>query len=165
MKPKWRLSHVQGYLGLGLVAEAAAEFEHLSPTERDTTPALALRVAIFQQQQNWPALRDASIELVRRVPEDAGGWITWAYAVRRAESILAAEEVLRIAETKHPAEPTIQFNLGCYACLLGDLAEARRRVDHAITLDKSFRDLAGTDPDLASLRDAGWPENQRAPAG
>jgi Flp pilus assembly protein TadD len=99
------------------------------------------------------------------VPEDAGGWVTWAYAVRRSESILAAEEVLRIAETKHPAEPTIQFNLGCYACLLGDLAEARRRVDHAIALDKNFRSLAGTDPDLAPLRDAGWPDKQSTPAG
>ena len=152
MQPKWRLSHVQGYLGLGMVPEAAAEFELLSATERDTTPALALRIAILQEQQDWPALRDASIELVRRVPGEAGGWITWAYAVRRAESLAAAEEILRIAETKHPAEPTIQFNLGCYACLNGDLAEARRRVDHAIALDPSFRALAATDPDLAALR-------------
>jgi Flp pilus assembly protein TadD len=154
MQPKWRLSHVQGYLGLGMVNEAAAEFAHLSPTERDTTPALALHIAILQEQQNWSGLRDASIELVRRTPEDAGAWITWAYAVRRAESILAAEEILRIAETKHPAEPTIHFNLGCYAAQLGDLAEARRRVDHAIALDKNFRALAGTDPDLAPLRAA-----------
>ena len=152
MQPKWRLSHVQGYLGLGMVREAAAEFEHLSASERDTTPALALRVALCQEQHDWPALRDASIALVRRVPGEAGGWITWAYAVRRAESLGAAEEILRLAETKHPAEPTIQFNLGCYACLNGDLAEARRRVDRAIALDPSFRALAATDPDLAALR-------------
>lgn len=163
MQSKWRLSHVQGYLGLGMVAEAAAEFELLSPTDRDTTPALTLRIAICQEQQDWPSLRDASIELVRRVPDQVGGWITWAYAVRRAESILAAEEVLRIAETKHPREPTIQFNLGCYACQLGDLAEARRRVEHAIALDKDFRELAGTDPDLAPLRDTGWPDGPKFP--
>ena len=163
MQTKWRLSHVQGYLGLGMVAEAAAEFERLSPADRDTTPALALRIAICQEQQDWPALRDASIELVRRIPEQAGGWITWAYAVRRAESILAAEEILRIAETKHPKEPTIHFNLGCYACQLGDLAEARRRVEHAIALDKNFRELAGADPDLAPLRDAGWPDGPKWP--
>ena len=48
--------------------------------------------------------------------------------------------------------------------LLGDLAEARRRVDHAIALDKNFRSLAGTDPDLAPLRDAGWPDKQSTPA-
>lgn len=154
MQLKWRLSHVQGYLGLGMVKEAAAEFEHLSATERDTTPALALRVAILQEQQDWTGLRDACIELVRRTPEDPGAWITWAYAVRRAETIDAAEEILRIAETKHPGEATIKFNLGCYACLLGDLAEARRRVDQAIALDKNFRQLAATDPDLAPLRAA-----------
>lgn len=152
MQLKWRLSHIQGYLGLGLVAEAAAEFEQLSATERDTTPAVALRVALLQEQQDWTGLRDACIELVRRTPEDPGAWITWAYAVRRAESVDAAEEILRIAETKHPGEATIKFNLGCYACLLGDLVEARRRVDQAIALDKSFRELAATDPDLAPLR-------------
>lgn len=154
MQTKWRLSHVQGYLGLGMVKEAVAEFDRLSPAERATTPALALRIAILQEQKDWPALRDASIELVQRAPEEAGGWITWAYAVRRAESLLAAEEVLRIAETKHPKDATIQFNLGCYACQLGELDEARRRVKRAIALDASFKALAATDPDLAPLREA-----------
>ena len=154
MQSKWRLSHVQGYLGLGMVAEAAAELEQLPESERDTTPVLSLRIAIFQEQKNWPALRDASIELVRRLPGEAGGWITWAYAVRRADSLAAAEEVLRIAETKHPDEPTIQFNLGCYACQLGDLATARARVARAIALDPSFKALAAADPDLAPLRPA-----------
>jgi len=144
-----------------MIAEAAAELDTLPHSERDTTPVLVLRIAIYQEQQDWPALRDASIELVRRAPDQVGGWITWAYAVRRAESILAAEEVLRIAETKHPKEPTIQFNLGCYACQLGDLAGARRRIERAIALDRDFRELAGTDPDLAALRDAGWPDGPK----
>jgi Flp pilus assembly protein TadD len=163
MQPKWRLSHMQGYLGLGMVKEAAAEWKHLPEAERDTTPALALRMALLQAQAVWPALRDAAIEYVRRVPEDAGGWITWAYAVRRAENLATAEEVLIVAETKHPADPTIQFNLGCYACQRGDLAEARRRVDRAIAIDASFRELAGSDPDLAPLRDADRADCQPSP--
>jgi Tfp pilus assembly protein PilF len=163
MHSKWRLSHVQGYLGLGMVAEAAAELDRLPDSERDTTPVLSLRLAILQEQQNWPALRDAAIEFVRRTPGEAGGWITWAYAVRRAETLAAAEVVLRIAETKHPADPTIQFNLGCYACQGGDLPEARRRVDRAIALDQKFRGLAATDPDLAPLRATG--KNADRPPG
>jgi Tfp pilus assembly protein PilF len=155
MQPKWRLSHAQGYLGLGMVAEAAAELDCLPNSERDTTPVLSLRMAILQEQQNWSALRDAAIEFVRRTPGEAGGWVTWAYAVRRAETLAAAEVVLRIAETKHLADPTIQFNLGCYACQSGDLMEARRRVDRAIALDKNFRALAATDSDLAPLRATG----------
>lgn len=163
MQPKWRLSHIQGYLSLGMVEEAAAELEHLSPADRNTTPALALRMALLQTQEKWVELRDVAIELVRRTPEDAGGWITWAYAVRRAENLANAEEVLVVAETKHPNEPTIQFNLGCYACQRGDLAEARRRVERAIALDPSFRELAGTDPDLAPLRDADRADCQPSP--
>lgn len=154
---------MQGYLSLGMVKEAAAEWKQLPEAARDTTPALALQMALLQAQEAWPALRDVAIEYVRRAPEDAGGWITWAYATRRAENLAAAEEVLIVAETRHPAEPTIQFNLGCYACQRGDLAEARRRVDQAIALDASFRELAGTDPDLAPLRDADRADCQPSP--
>jgi tetratricopeptide (TPR) repeat protein len=154
MKPKWRVSHARGYLGLGMVAEAAAELDHLPATTVDPLEVLALRVAIFQERQNWPALRDASAELARRAPDEAAWWITLAYATRRADSLAAAEEVLLVAETKHPAEPTIQFNLGCYACQLGRLDEARLRVDRAIALDATFRAIAGSDPYLAPLRAA-----------
>ena len=74
--------------------------------------------------------------------------------------LASAEAILRDAETRHPEEPAIQFNLGCYACQRGDLAEARRRVDRAIALDKSFRQQAATDDDLAPLRASGYtPEN------
>ena len=69
-------------------------------------------------------------------------------------SLAAAETILLDAERLHPAEPTIQFNLGCYACQRGALAEARRRVDRAIALDKKFATAAATDPDLAPLRAA-----------
>ena len=44
-----------------------------------------------------------------------------------------------------------------------DLAEARRRVDRAIALDKNFRALAGTDPDLAPLRAAGEADSPSTP--
>ena len=69
-----------------------------------------------------------------------------------AVSLAAAETVLKEAETLFPAEPTIQFNLGCYACQRDDLATARRRVDRAIALEPGFRLAAATDPDLAPLR-------------
>ena len=152
IQPKWRLSHAQGYLGLGMVAEAAAELDRIPAPERNAVEVLALRMAVLQKQQDWPALRTVAGEFVRRVPAEPAAWVTWAYATRRAESLAAAEKILLEAERLHPAEPTIQFNLGCYACQRGDLAEARRRVDRAIALDKHFSAAAATDPDLAPLR-------------
>jgi Tfp pilus assembly protein PilF len=153
IQPKWRLSHAQGYLGLGMVAEAAAELDRIPTPERDAVEVLALRMAVLQEQQDWPALRTVAGEFVRRVPTEPAAWVTWAYATRRAESIDAAQKILLDAERLHPAEPTIQFNLGCYACQRGDLAEARRRVDRAIALDQNFAESAATDPDLAPLRE------------
>ena len=152
IQPKWRLSHAQGYLGLGMVAEAAAELDRIPAPERDAVEVLALRMAVLQKQQDWPALRTVAGEFVRRVPAEPAAWVTWAYATRRAESLAAAEKILLEAERLHPAEPMIQFNLGCYACQRGDLAAARRRVDRAIALDQHFAASAATDPDLAPLR-------------
>jgi Tfp pilus assembly protein PilF len=62
--------------------------------------------------------------------------------------------ILLEAERTHPKEAAIQFNLGCYACQRGDLAEARRRVERALAFDPSFREAAASDPDLAPLRAA-----------
>lgn len=152
MSPQRRIAHAQGYLGLGMVAEAAAELECVPASERDSLEVLALRVAVLQEQQDWPRLAALAGEFARRAPAEAAAWVTWAYATRRAHSLAAAEKILLAAEAHHAADPTIQFNLGCYACQRGDLAEARRRVDRAIALDKNFSTLAGTDPDLAPLR-------------
>lgn len=153
IQTKWRISHAQGFLSLGMVAEAAAELDQLPPADRDALAVLSLRVAILQLQEDWPALTAAAAEFTRRAPEEPGAWITWAYGTRRARSLVEAQRILLEAERRHPAEPTIQFNLGCYACQLGDLQEARRRVDQAIALDKEFATAAATDPDLAPLRD------------
>jgi Flp pilus assembly protein TadD len=154
MKPSWRISHAQGYLGLGMVEEAAAELDHLPPADRERHEVLLLRAAVLQEQKNWAILRDVAYKLVLQKPDEPGGWITWAYATRRALTLVAAEFILLDAERRHPDEPTIQFNLGCYACLRGDLAEARRRVDRAIAIEKEFAAAAATDPDLAALRGA-----------
>ena len=153
MLPKRHISYAQGYLALGMVNEAAAELERITAPDSQTSEVLSLRLAVLHEQERWPDVSFLAGELVKRAPEEAALWITWAYATRRAESLPAAEKILREAEQLHPQEPTIQFNLGCYACQRGDLVAARTRVDRAIALDKKFAQLAGTDPDLAPLRE------------
>ena len=138
-----------------MVAEAAAELAQISTPLSEATEFLAVRLAVLQQQEDWPALRDTARTFARHSPGEAAAWITWAYATRRAESLAAAEKILLEAERHHPAEPTVQFNLGCYACMRGDLPAARLRVDRAIALEPNFAAIAATDPDLAPLRAAG----------
>lgn len=152
MHVKRHLSYAQGYLGLGMVAEAAAELDRIAPADRETPTVVAVRMAVLHEQKNWTALAAMAGDFVRHTPGEAAAWITWAYATRRCDSLAAAERILLEAEQRHPEEPTIQFNLGCYACLRGDLAVAQQRVDRAIELDAKFQDAAATDPDLAALR-------------
>ena len=154
LPPQRRLSYAQGYLALGMLAEAAAELDGIVGLDAQTSAVVSVRIAVLREQKNWPGVRDLARELARRDPDEAAVWITWAYATRRAESLAAAEKILQEAELHHPAEPTIQFNLGCYACQRGDLIGARARVDRAIALDENFAVLAATDPDLAPLRNA-----------
>jgi tetratricopeptide (TPR) repeat protein len=156
MHPHWRLSHARGYLALGLVEEAAAELEALSPAEAQSLEALLLKANVLQEQKQWVLLQSLSAEMAVRHPEEASWWCTWAYATRRVDGLQPAEAILRDAETRHPLEPVIQFNLGCYACQLGELVEAKRRLKRAIQLDASYAQLALTDPDLQALRDTGW---------
>lgn len=152
MQLKWRLSHTRGYLELGMVEEAAAELDLIPSTSADDFDVRALRALVVQEKKDWPALVPLAAQLVRDCPADPGWWIMWAYAVRRADSLTAAEKILREAESNHPKEATIQFNLGCYACQNGNLTKARAYVDCAIALDERFREAAATDPDLAPLR-------------
>jgi tetratricopeptide (TPR) repeat protein len=147
------LSYARGYLELGLVAEAAAELDAI-PREDCSLEVVAVRLAVLQEQKNWPALCAMAGELARRSPREAAAWVTWAYATRRADALEAAEKILLEAEIHHPREATIQFNLGCYACQRGDLKLARRRVARAIALDEKFSALAQSDPDLAPMRAA-----------
>jgi tetratricopeptide (TPR) repeat protein len=156
MELKWQLAHARGYLGLGMVEEASTELDQVPDALANETDVLALRAVVLQEQARWPALADIAGKLVLRRPAEAGWWIIWAYAARRSQSLASAEAILLNGEKAHPDEPTIQFNLGCYACQRGDLVEARRRVDKAIAIDPSFRKNAADDTDLEPLRAAGY---------
>ncbi|PTY08188.1 hypothetical protein DB347_00960 [Opitutaceae bacterium EW11] len=154
MQLKWRLSHVRGYIELGMLDEAATELRQVPPEAAACDEVLAVQVSYYQETQDWMNMRQASAVLNERLPQDPSWWISLAYATRRAESLEHADQILRKAEVVHPKDATIQFNLGCYACQQGDLEEAKRRVRKAIRLDPRFLSGAKEDSDLRPLRAA-----------
>ena len=151
---KWRISHVRGYLELGMVKEAKAELDAIPAASAQSPEVVALWVGMLQATEQWRELRRYAKGLVETDPNESGWWIIWAYATRRAATVKAAQKILLEAAERHPQDATIQFNLGCYACQLDDLAEAKARVVRAIALDSSFLKNALDDPDLKPLRDA-----------
>lgn len=150
---EWHFRAATGFLELGMLDDAATELAEIDPKEKLRPEVIDFWVALYCRARKWDAMEAMARKMVALRSEDPGTWIKWAFATRRAASIDAAREILLQAEEKHPDDPTIQFNMGCYACQTGNLAEASERVKKAIQIDASFRDIAMNDPDLEPIWD------------
>lgn len=146
-----KLNAALGYVKLGMMEDAVKELEGVEPEQRSKPEVLGVWVEVYSSAQKWSEMQRVALHLTTVQPENAQWWLHLAYATRRAESIQAAREILFQAEKLHPSEPTIQFNLGCYLCQLGDLDAARQYVNKSIERMKGFRQLAIQDKDLEPL--------------
>ena len=149
-----RLEYASGYLALGMAREAAAELRAIEPADASSTDVLLLWIALFHETKQWSRLATVAKKAARLNPTADQGWISWAYALRELERVEEAQAVLREAEPQLAEScAVLHYNLACYACLLGDKAEARRRLAQAIELDADYRESARTDPDFTAMRD------------
>lgn len=121
------LQAAQGYIELGMFVEASDELECIAPEDRGHPSILVYRYAIYSQMHKWELAEVVARHLVKVWPEDPTSWSNWAYSTRRCQSIQEARVILLNAEKLHPKDAMIQFNLGCYACQLGDMEEAKKR--------------------------------------
>ena len=152
ISPEKHLAYALGYLELGLPAEARAELEALPPAFLATPPVLAARIEISMAQSAWNEVVDLAPELIAHDSTLERPWVAWAYALRELERIAEAQETL-LAGSRLIARPSllVHYHLACYACLLGELDEARRLLSAIYARDKSWRETARADPDLAPL--------------
>lgn len=155
MSLKWHLSYTVGYMQLGMYQDAEREIQSIPEVHKNHPDVLALAVELYHSTHEWTKLLETSRNLIDANPENPGGWVSCAYATRRIEGIEQARELLLEAHEKHPEEPIILFNLGCYAAQCGALDTAEAYVRRAINLDPSFRKVAQEDEDLEPLRATG----------
>lgn len=150
--PRTHLEYALGYLALGLIDEARAELALIPATEQGSPDALAVRIEVAMAAETWSQVVELAPLATEAAPATERPWIAWAYALRELQQIAAARDVLLRGE-RSIAEPSalVDYNLACYFCLLGDHAEARRRLDRASVGEPDWREHAATDPDLAAL--------------
>jgi Flp pilus assembly protein TadD len=149
------LSAALGWLGLGNVAEAKAEAALIAPRQQEHPDVLEMRWQICAEEKQW----DAGLEIARRhlqaAPDDASAWLHQAYALRRVREggIQRAWDALLPAAEKFPDEPTIPYNLACYACQMTRLAEAREWLQRAVAVGgkEAIQRMALADADLEPL--------------
>ena len=136
-----------------MLDDAAMVLEEIAPEDKTRNEVLGARVDIYMAAKKWDMAAAVASHLVKVEPQNAGWWISLAYALRRTESVEKAEAILLRAQAIHPKVAMIAFNLACYASVTGRMEEAKERLQHAIKLDKEIRGLALDDEDLKPLWD------------
>jgi tetratricopeptide (TPR) repeat protein len=144
-----------GWLELGNLVEARAELAQVSPARQEHPDVLELRWSLSAAQGRWEEALQAAQALLRRAPKRSSGWLHQAYALRRIPDggVQKAWEALLPAFDKFPKEPTIPFNLACYACQMRQLDTARDWLQRTMTIGGKarIREMALNDSDLEPL--------------
>ena len=151
------LSYANGYRELGMFKESLEELSHLPKTLSDRIKALQMRLAVNFDAKDWPAAECVAKEITLREPNDPGHFVNLAFATRRTKSIQEANAILLNAVDRFPNVSLVHYNLGCYACISGDLETAKDRLVKSISLDPAYLDTAKSDEDLVALTD--WLQN------
>ena len=151
---RWLFQRADGFLDLRLPSRAREELDRVPERFCDSQlfRTLALRTAC--DLKDWRSAVVLAETLRLEHPQEPGYWIQLAYAIRRADGIDRARQVLTAAQEKFPEVATIAFNLACYDCPTGRNAEARVHLQRAITLEPACHAAALEDEDLMPL----WPE-------
>ena len=144
-----------GWLELGNLAEARAELALISSGRQEHPEVLEVRWLVAAEGKRWEEGLQVARALLRGAPERSFGWLHQAYALRRVPGggVQKAWEALLPASDKFPKEPTIPFNLACYACQLRQLDAAREWLKRAAAVGgkAKIKRMALNDSDLELL--------------
>ena len=149
------LAFATGWTELGNPTEAQLELTKVSPEAAGHPDVLEVQWAVAATARDWRQALEVAQKLIEAEPGRASGWLHRAYALRRvsADGLTSAWETLLQAVQEFPNEPTISYNLACYACQRGRLDEARGWLDRARKIAEAsvIKKMALKDEDLKPL--------------
>lgn len=152
-----------GWLMLGNVVEARAEFERVSTPSRQLPQVLGVEWSLLSQEQRWEEAVGVAETQLTATPDDPEPWIHRSFALHELRRTYDAFDRLLPAAERFPKETTVLYNLACYASQIGDLPDARQWFARVLSLGKNPADklirlrAALQDADLQPL----WPELRR----
>lgn len=150
------LSAAIGWMELGNPAEAAGELSQLSAEIAERMETLAFKWEVYSKLKRWTECLAIADLLVANWPAEATGWIVRSFALHELKRTPEAFDNLRAVAGRFEKISTIPYNLACYACQLGDHADAMDwfRKARAIRSKRDWLKVALNDPDLEPMRDA-----------
>lgn len=141
----------QGWLLLENHAAADRALRLIPAAFRERSEVVQFRAQLHLSAGRWARAVPLLRRLQKQEPTEPQYWVSLAFAVRRSQSIAAAEKILLEARERFPQEAVIWFNLACYAAQQDRLADAHNLLREAVHRESAYRDLAKTDSDLTPL--------------
>ena len=148
-----KIRAAEGYAELGMYDDALAELDQIAANQQDGLETLRMRVEIVLRKRDWTSALRSSLKFCQLYPNDSSGFIHAAFCLHELGRTKEAKQTLLDGPAKLLDEPVYYYNLGCYDAVLGNLDQAKAYLQTCFRLDKSFRDLAKSDPDLERIRD------------
>ncbi len=146
------LAAAQGWMELGNHEEAIEELDKIDDPLRAHPDVLDVRWFIHSKEENWDLCLDMGNALVKLAPELTTGWIHRSFALHELKRTQEAYDKLKPALDTFKNEQLIWYNMACYACVMGNKAEARELLDKAIELGgDAVKVQALNDPDLQGV--------------
>jgi len=148
------LRAAQGWLELGNHREAAVELEKMAKRCRNHPDVLEVQWSISAAARDWNACVDTADRQVKLAPRSPVGWIHRSFALHALKRTKEAAELLLPAAKAFPRDWLVRYNLACYACQMGNHAEAWDWLQNAFELgdERQIRLMALDDVDLKDLR-------------
>jgi predicted Zn-dependent protease len=143
----------EGYSELGMLDDALEELAQLDAEQQDRDEILRMRIDIFLRKRLWIDALQLSQQFCGTNPNQPFGFVHTAFCLHELGRTLEAKQTLLDGPAALLDEPVYYYNLACYDTVLGNLAQAKVYLRASFRLDRSFREMAKTDPDLSQIRD------------
>jgi len=139
---------------LGNPHEADAELRLIGHSNAEHPDVLEIQWRLYAARKQWDEALEISRRLVDAAPDRSLAWIHQSYTLHEMRQTDEAWTVLLPAAERFPEEPTIAYNLACYACQLGMFQDSRHWLRRAARIASRDEILSSAlnDPDLAPLR-------------
>jgi tetratricopeptide (TPR) repeat protein len=145
------LTAAQGYLELGMPAEALVELDNLPESMAGHAEILQLKLVILMQLRSWEAGAGLCQQLRDLFPQITVGYVHGAFCLHEMGRTKEAKALLLSGPAALLREATYHYNLGCYEAVLGNVEEAMQYLRTSFAMDHNFRIIAKRDPDLRML--------------
>lgn len=140
-----------GYLYLGMPAEALRELDEINPAEQKHASVLRARIRVLLHLKRWLDADELSALGQEVYPDENEFMVQRAFALHQLKRGGEAVHVLLNAPEWIRRTGILHYNLACYEAQLGDMNTARQCIRAAIEINSSFKKNARQDPDLQRL--------------